>query len=380
MIKKKPIHFYLTMLFSMIFINFPVYCFATPSNQIDGHDPTKPYPYKEEEISFVNLQAGITLFGTLTIPPGIGPFPAVEILPGEGPDRRDGYDMSPKAHKWLVLADYLTRRGIATLRYDKRGVGSSSGDFQNATSQDLANDAGFGVEYLKNLKEVNVNKVGIVGQSEGGLIAPMVAAHSKDVAFIVLMAGPGLRGDQILLHQQYVIDQMNNIKQPKLDVRREITRKILEEAIRQKDYDQFRSKVREIVQQEMASLAKDDPKMITDEQEWWIGKVNSNLLTPWGKFFLLYDPQTSLKLVTCPVLVIDGDKDWRVPPDENFPVIESALKESGNHDFLLKSFPNMGHGLQTLKDGSLTEFADPLQPLAPEVLFFIGDWIEKHTK
>ncbi len=172
-------------------------------------EPTKPYPYQAEDVSFRNQTASVTLAGTLTLPSGKGPFPAVILTAGSGPVDRDE---TVAGHRiFLVLADYLTRHGIAVLRYDKRGVGQSTGDFPAATTEDLANDALDAVAYLKNRPEINPKEIGLVGHSEGGLIAPMVVSRSSDVAFIVLMAGPGVTGEEILLKQTELILRANGI-------------------------------------------------------------------------------------------------------------------------------------------------------------------------
>jgi len=162
-------------------------------------EPKKPYPYKEEEVVYENKEAGITLAGTLTLPRQECPFPAVLLISGSGPQDRNETLLGHRP--FLVLADYLTRRGIAVLRVDDRGVGESTGNISQATSEDFATDVLAGIEYLKNRKEINPMQIGLIGHSEGGFIAPMVAVQSPDVAFIVLMAGTGLTGEEILYLQ-----------------------------------------------------------------------------------------------------------------------------------------------------------------------------------
>src|SRR5216683_2246875 len=162
-------------------------------------EPKKPYPYGEEEVTYDNPRAGVKLAGTLTVPKGEGPFPAVLLIAGSGPQNRNEEVLGHKV--FLVLADYLTRRSFVVLRSDKRGVGKSTGNYAEATSADFADDARAGIEYLKTRKEVDPHKIGLVGHSEGGIVAPMVAARSKDVAFIVLMAGTGVTGEEVLYRQ-----------------------------------------------------------------------------------------------------------------------------------------------------------------------------------
>ncbi|GAI74447.1 unnamed protein product, partial [marine sediment metagenome] len=168
-------------------------------------------PYIEEEVAYENKDVGITLAGTLTLPSGDAPSPVVLLISGSGPQDRDGTIYGH--HPFLVLADYLTRQGIAVLRVDDRGVGESTGDFSNATSEDFASDVLAGIEYLKTRKEINPEKIGLVGHSEGGLIAPIVAVKSPDVAFIVLMAGPGLTGEEILYLQGALISRAMGVSE-----------------------------------------------------------------------------------------------------------------------------------------------------------------------
>ena len=161
-------------------------------------DPIKPYPYTEEEVVYENKEAGIKLAGTLTLPQSGGPFPAVILITGSGPQNRNEEIMGHRP--FLVLSDYLTRRGIAVLRVDDRGIGGSTGNFSQATTEDFAGDVLTGIEFLKNRKEIDPSRIGLIGHSEGGLIAPMVAVKSPDIAFIVLMAAPGVTGEEITVH------------------------------------------------------------------------------------------------------------------------------------------------------------------------------------
>ena len=186
--------------------------------------PKKPYPYTEEEVAYENKEAGITLAGTLTLPSGKGPSPAVLLISGSGPQDRN--ETIYNHHPFLVLADYLTRQGIAVLRVDDRGVGESTGDFSQATSVDFASDVLAGIEYLKTRKEINPEQIGLIGHSEGGLIAPMVAVKSPDVAFIILMAGTGLTGEEILYLQGALISRAMGVSEEDIAKNRQFNEKI----------------------------------------------------------------------------------------------------------------------------------------------------------
>src|SRR6266568_41891 len=196
-------------------------------------NPVRPYPYREEEVSYSNPAAKIQLGATLTIPPGKGPFPAVLLIAGSGPHDRDESIMEHKP--FLVLADYLTRKGIVVLRADKRGIGKSGGDYSQAVMADFASDAEAGVAYLKTRVEVDPRKIGLVGHSEGAIEAPMAAAHNSDVAYIVMMAGPGVRGDQLLPEQLRLIEQASGKSADEIEKDLATQREVL--AVLEKDKD-----------------------------------------------------------------------------------------------------------------------------------------------
>ena len=176
-----------------------------PSQPKRPQEPLRPYPYYEEEVLFANNGAGIMLAGTITVPHGSGPFPAAILIAGTGRHARDAEVCGHKT--MLVLSDYLTRHGIAVLRFDKRGCGISTGNFEMATSIDFASDVQAGIEYLKTHKEINWKQIGFVGHSEGGLIATMVAAESRDVAFVVILASAGVNGEEIICKQYTLLAQ-----------------------------------------------------------------------------------------------------------------------------------------------------------------------------
>ena len=187
-------------------------------------NPVKPYPYREEDVTFENAAARTRLAGTLTLPQGSGRFPAVVLIAGSGPNDRNETVFGHQI--FLVLADHLTRHGIAVLRFDKRGIGKSTGDYASATTADFASDAEAALAYLKSRPEINPQAVGLLGHSEGGLIAPMIAARDSSVAFIVLMAGPGQRGDELMVTQNRLIARASGASPADLDAAEALNRKI----------------------------------------------------------------------------------------------------------------------------------------------------------
>jgi hypothetical protein len=324
-------------------------------------NPVKPYPYREEEVAYENSVAHIKLAATLTIPPGKWPFPAVLLIVGSGPHDRDEALMGHRP--FLVLSDYLTRHGIVVLRADKRGVGKSGGDLATATTADFATDAEAGVAYLKGRPEVNLHKIGLIGHSEGGVVAPMVAARDHDVAFIVMMAGTGIPGDQILVAQTEMISEAAGTPHDKALKEGEDERALLTMVEQEKDQAVLDKKLRE-------KLAG----MVPDAQ---LGMEVKQVTSPWFRYFIAYDPATALRKVTCPVLALNGQKDMQVPPDLNLPAIRKALEEAGNQHFEIVELPGLNHLFQTAKTGSPSEYAQIEETISPIALEKITSWILK---
>jgi len=335
-------------------------------------EPKKPYPYIEEELVYENKEAEITLAGTLTLPPGKGPSPVVLLISGSGPQDRNEtiYNHRP----FLVLADYLTRQGIAVLRVDDRGVGESTGDFSQATSEDFASDVLAGIEYLKTRKEINPEQIGLIGHSEGGLIAPMVAVKSPDVAFIVLMAGTGLTGEEILYLQGALIYRAMGVSEEEIIKNRQFNEKIFSLIKEEKDEKTIEEKLRQMFMADWAELNDEEKSRIGDPEVFLKAQLQS-LLSPWLKFFLTYDPKPTLSKVKCPVLAINGGKDLQVPPKENLSAIEEALVAGGNKNFIIKELPGLNHLFQTAQTGLPDEYVKIEETISPVALKIISDWI-----
>ncbi len=329
-------------------------------------EPQKPYPYVEEEVSYENTKGGVRLAGTLTLPRAKGPFAAVLLITGSGPQDRNE---SLLGHKpFLVLADHLTRLGVAVLRVDDRGVGGSTGNITAATTDDFAGDALAGVEYLKSRKEINPKKIGLIGHSEGGLIAPIAAIRSKDIAFIVLMAGPGLTGEEIIYLQSALIARANGAKDELIAANRVIQEKIFAVIKQEKDDAVAEKKILEL-----------NGATTPEQQKAGSAQVRF-YLSAWFRYFLTFDPRPSLKQVRCPVLAINGELDLQVPYKENLAAIEAALKEAKNKDHTIVSLPNLNHLFQTSQKGTPDEYAKIEETIAPVALQAISDWILKRAK
>jgi len=340
-------------------------------------EPKKPYPYIEEEAIYENKEAGITLAGTLILPSGNGPFPAVLLITGSGPQDRN--DTIYNHSLFLVLADYLTRQGIAVLRVDDRGVGESTGDFSQATSEDFASDVLAGVGYLKTREEINPEQIGLIGHSEGGLIAPMVAVQSPDVAFIVMMAGTGLTGEEILYLQGALISRAMGVNEEDIIKNRQFNEKIFSVIKEEKDKKNAEERLRQMFMEDWEKVSDEEKEKIGDP-EVYINAQLQSLLSPWLKFFLTYDPKPTLSKVKCPVLTINGEKDLQVPPKENLSAIEEALVAGGNKNFTVKELPGLNHLFQTAQTGVPSEYAKIEETISPVALKIVGDWILEQTK
>ena len=323
--------------------------------------PVKPYPYRDEEVRYDNPSAHITLAGTLTLPAGAAPFPAVLLITGSGPQDRDEGLLGHRP--FLVLADYLTRRGIAVLRADDRGVGKSGGRFATATTADFATDADAGVAYLRRRPEIDPKKIGLIGHSEGGVIAPMVAARDHDIAFVVMMAGSGVPGDAMLAEQNVLVVEAMGATHQQAVARGAQIRAISEIVVRESDPAVRASRLRQL-------LAGAAPAPQIDEQ---IRQID----TPWFRYFLGYDPGPALRAVTCPVLAMIGEKDLQVAPKQNLPAIRAAFAASGNQRTEVVEMPGLNHLFQTARTGAPSEYGEIEETIAPAALELMASWIGK---
>jgi len=321
-------------------------------------EPKPPFPYKSEDVTFPSKAAGVTMAGTLTVPAGQGPHPAVVLITGSGPQDRDESLMGHKP--FAVLADYLSRRGIAVLRYDDRGVGKSTGAFAKATTQDFADDAEGALSFLKTRAEIAAGQVGLAGHSEGGIVAPIVAARRADVAFIVLLAGTAVSGADVILEQGQALAKVAGAPEGQLKAAR----------AKQMEYTAI---YRE---------SKDDAELERRLTAFFGEAGKSQLpvsMSPWFRYFMLYDPAPVLEKVKCPVIALNGEKDLQVLPDQNLPVLEAALKRGGNKDVTIVRLPGLNHLFQTAKTGLPMEYGQIEETMSPTMLEPLAKWIRRHV-
>jgi uncharacterized protein len=336
--------------------------------------PKPPFPYASEEVVFPNLAADIRLAGTLTLPKGgTGPVAAAILISGSGPQDRDETIMGHKP--FAVLADYLTRQGIAVLRYDDRGTGASTGTFAYGTTMDFATDAAAALSYLKTRKEIDPARIGLIGHSEGGLIAPIVAVKRPgEVAFLVLLAGPGLRGDEILMTQSRALMTAAGMKPNLIELTARLNRSIYD-ALTEPNPDG--EKVRKLATdfaEELKKLSPDDAKALGEIGPGLEEQMKS-LQTPWFANFLVLDPAEYLGQITLPVLALNGARDLQVLADPNLAAIEKHLRAAGNTRFVTRKLPDLNHLFQKAETGLPGEYWRIETTIEHSVLKLIADWI-----
>jgi pimeloyl-ACP methyl ester carboxylesterase len=341
-------------------------------------NPTKPYPYDEEEVEYENKSGGVKLGGTLTLPRDRRPAPAVILITGSGPQDRDESLMGHKP--FLVLADHFTRNGIAVLRVDDRGVGKSTGETMKSTSEDFVGDVLAGVEYLKTRKEIDAKKIGLCGHSEGGIVGPMAAAKSRDIAFVVMMAGTGLTGEEILYLQGAALIKAAGGDEKSLALQRNTQELIFKIIKAEKDPAVAEKKIIESLREELKKYPEEEVKHLGGNTDAAIEAQAKSANSPWFRSFLTLDPRIALAKVKCPVLAINGELDLQVPSKENLPEIEKTLKGGGNKDVTVKELPKMNHLFQTATTGAVAEYSQIEETISPAALDLMTAWIKERTR
>jgi len=341
-------------------------------------EPQIPFPYKEEEVSFVNAEQGFSLGGTLTLPEGEGPFPAVILVTGSGSQNRDEEIFGHKPFK--LIADHLTRRGIAVLRYDDRGVGSSGGNAANSTTGDLAGDARSAIDYLLSNNIIDHSKIGIIGHSEGGMIAFMLASSHDDIAFIVSLAGPGVEGKTILLDQREYIARLIGVGPSILEDNRVLMSGVYDIMIANASYQIWEEEVLKFANK---FYSEKDPGEYSEED---IERGKNNLMSAfsepayaWMRYFVLFDPAPLFAAIKCPVLALNGEKDCQVLPENNINAIKKGLLTAGNADTKTLILPGLNHLFQNCKTGLPNEYGIIEETFDPETLDIMSEWIHQQV-
>ncbi|MEO7167743.1 MAG: alpha/beta hydrolase [Chthoniobacterales bacterium] len=338
-------------------------------------EPKPPFPYQERKVKFSGGASGVTLAGTLTVPPGQGPFPGVILLSGSGAQDRDETLMGHRP--FLVLADYLSRHGIAVLRYDDRGYAASTGDYATATHEDFAADAGAAFKFLIAQEGIDPSRVGLCGHSEGAPHAAIAAAGNPKVAFVVMLAGIGVPVDQLLTRQRQDIMRVAGVAQLTTPEETALRDKLFAFLRTEKATD--KKEVRALLEQ-MAARYTPEQREAVGFTESAIDQQVAMLTSPWFLKLLAFDPVPILAKVKCPVLALNGEKDLQVSFRENLDGIRKGLEAGGNREVTVRALPELNHLFQHSSTGAISEYGQIEETMSPEVLQIVGDWIERQTR
>ena len=343
-----------------------------PAPPARPQEPKAPFPYTIEDVRIEQSDGGFQLAGTLTVPEGEGPFPAAVLVSGSGPQDRDETLLGHKP--FWVLADHLTRAGIAVLRYDDRGVGGSGGVFATATSEDFASDALAALSHRASDPRIDAARVGIIGHSEGGIVGPMAASRSADVDFVVMLAGPGVTGLEVLVEQGRLINEAAGVPAEISAFNARIQRRLAAIAAADANPATAAESMRTAMREEVAGLGDESRALVeaslTDQAiEQSVTQMNS----PWFRFFMHYDPVLALEGVAVPVLALFGDKDLQVPPLQSADAVEHALRR--NDDATIEILPGLNHLFQEAQTGSPAEYQAIEETMNPAALSAISGWI-----
>ena len=336
--------------------------------------PKPPFPYQQREVSYENPADGTHLAGTLTVPEGKGPHPAVLLITGSGSQDRDETIFGHKP--FWVIADRLTRNGIAVLRVDDRGVGGSTGANPNVTTEDFVGDVRAGIAFLKGQPDIDGSRIGLVGHSEGGVIAPLVAANSADVACIVMLAGSGVPGGQVLRGQNEALFRAAGASPDRVAAVGKAYDEVIRQVTKGGEAAAIRPAVRNLVQAQLSAQPGSAGRQVPAEQlDTLTDQAMATFTLPWMQWFIKHDPRPTLRKVKCPILALNGTRDLQVLADENLTAIEMALGTSVNRDVTVKRLEGLNHLFQEAKVGTVEEYATISQTISPAVLDEITAWL-----
>jgi pimeloyl-ACP methyl ester carboxylesterase len=331
--------------------------------------PKPPFPYAEREVLYDNPVAKTKIGGTLTLPVGAGPHPVVLLITGSGSQDRDETLFGHKP--FLVIADHLARKGIAVLRVDDRGVGKSTGDPMVSTIEDHATDVEAGIAFLKTQKEIDPKRIGLAGHSEGGLIAPIVAARSTDVAFIVSLAGPGVSGAELNPMQVKALLEAQKVSPAVIAEIVAGQSKLMQLIVKDAPDAELKAALKELAK----AGAKVTPGESPEDAEKSVGVELGRLLSPWFRSWAKLEPAAHLSKVRVPMLILIGDKDLQVPADANIARAKDALAKGGNTQVRAEKLPGLNHLFQTAKTGAVEEYVTISETFNPAALELMTGWL-----
>jgi len=337
-------------------------------------EPQAPYPYKEEEVSFKNVSQGFSLSGTLTLPKGQGPFPGIVMVTGSGAQNRDEEIFGHKP--FWVIADHLTRNGIAVLRYDDRGVAASGGMASGSTTADLATDARSAFEYLGSRSDMDQSRIGIIGHSEGGMIAFMLASEYDDISFIISLAGPGVDGKTILLEQSEYISRLSGVNESIVEDNRIVMAKVYDMMLSNETHNTWGEEVIEFTSSYYLKRSKgqNSEEDIEQIQRNILGSIPESSYA-WMRYFVLSDPSSDFASIECPVLALNGGKDCQVLAEKNINAIKKGFQASGSSQLTAMILPGLNHLFQNCKTGLPTEYNLIEETFDPKALELMTAWI-----
>jgi pimeloyl-ACP methyl ester carboxylesterase len=337
-------------------------------------EPKGPFPYRDEQVTYRNAAANVGLAGTLTLPQGTGRFPAVLLISGSGAQDRDSTFAGHKP--FLLLADTLTRRGIAVLRVDDRGVGGSERGAVLPTSADFADDVRAGVAYLASRTDIDAARIGLIGHSEGALIAALVAADAATVRFIVMLGGHGVRGDAMMMQQVTAHAGAQGLPQASIDWDLAMRRRVYDQILAERDGQPDPAAREALINSIPAAPGMADATLARQTATILLNAASGR----WWRFMLAHDAGATLRRVKVPVLALIGERDLQVPARENIPAIRAALEAGGNTDIIVRALPELNHLLQTSKTGLVTEYEQIEETMSPVVLSLVSEWIATKVK
>lgn len=339
-------------------------------------NPKEPFPYGVTEVTFPSMHGGHSLAGTLTLPPGSGPFPAVILISGSGPQDRDETLMGHKP--FWVIADYLTRKGIAVLRFDDRGIGKSGGQFEGASAYDFAEDVKGAIAFLRNQGNILPGKIGLIGHSEGGMVAQMICAKDRKLAFMVSMAGPGVPCKDLLIRQSQDIYRASGYTD-EASLRRygEYLSGLYEIIIRNGSSEKTLYLLQMYIQGWL-------PRFSTSEQRLF--QINADVTSPamkeltgnWFVRFIRFDPGDYIPRIQCPVLAINGAKDVQVAAGPNLKGYTDQVKDKAK--LTTREYSELNHLFQHCSSGLPAEYGKITETISEEVLKDMGEWIVAHSR
>lgn len=342
--------------------------------------PKPPFNYKSEDVEYDNADKSVHFAGTFTCPNSAGPFPAAILITGSGQQDRDETLFEHKP--FAVIADYLTKEGLAVLRVDDRGMGKTTGDLLNATSEDFAKDVEAGLAYLKSRSETDTARLGLIGHSEGGLIAELLASRRKDINFVVLLAGPGIKGSVLLADQGAAILESEGYSADAVNLYKPFFSQVVNISITEKDTSVAFKKAWAAYESWKKTAPQTTRNQLGFTDDTAVKSILKNLVTtfllPWMKYFLNNDPSKLVEKINAKVLALNGEKDIQVLAKPNLAGIKVALQKSKSKVADVEMLPGLNHLFQKCTKCSVSEYGQLEETINPAALTAIGDWLKKN--